>query len=156
MKKYKVNIGDEVFEISSKDLNDFDVQVHQERYHILDNNKSYSAKIADINKKPITVEINGNTYPCTIKDNLDILIDDLGLADANKLVSKDVVAPMPGLVLEIAKKEGDAIKEGETLLILEAMKMENVLKASADGIIKKINTKKAETVDKGFVIMEIE
>jgi len=156
MKKYKVSIGDEVFELGSADLNDFDVQKHQERYHILENQQSFKAKILNISKKNISIEVNGNPYQCLIKDGLDVLIDDLGLAAVNKTVSKDVVAPMPGLVLEIAKKEGDTIKEGETLLILEAMKMENALKASADGIIKKINTKKAETVDKGFVIMEIE
>lgn len=156
MKKYKVKIDDLVFDFDEKDIENFDVVEHQNKFHVLENNKSYKAEITSSNKKNIEVVVNGNNYNCTIKNKLDILIDDLGLATTNKIVSKNIVAPMPGLVLEISKKEGDEIKEGETVLILEAMKMENALKANADGIIKKINIEKAETVEKGFVIIEVE
>jgi len=156
MKKYQVKIDEEVFEFSVQDLENLDVSTNNNLHHILENNKSYKAKILNSENKKAIVEINGNTYNCTINNDLDILIDKLGLAATNKTISKNIIAPMPGLVLDILKSEGEEIEEGETILILEAMKMENALKSNTNGKITKINTTKGETVDKGFVIIEIE
>ena len=63
---------------------------------------------------------------------------------------------MPGLVVNIFVKEGDAVLEGDKLLTLEAMKMENILKSPGDGIIKKINIGKTQTVDKNQILIEFE
>ena len=60
---------------------------------------------------------------------------------------------MPGKVLEIKVSVGQEVKQGEPLLILEAMKMENVLKASHDVTVAEINIKQGDTVDKGQVLL---
>ena len=68
----------------------------------------------------------------------------------------DLKAPMPGLVLEILVCEGDKINKGDTLVVLEAMKMENALKAVADATVKKISIKKGNTVEKNQVLVHLE
>jgi len=74
---------------------------------------------------------------------------------SNKKVS-NLKAPMPGLVLDISTKEGETVKKGDTLLILEAMKMENAIKSPTDGIIKNIAINKGEAVEKNQVILNFE
>ena len=66
-----------------------------------------------------------------------------------------VKAPMPGMIISYAKKVGDAIEEGDTVLILEAMKMENALPAPASGTIKAINFASGDSVAKGDVLAVI-
>jgi len=73
-------------------------------------------------------------------------------ADTGKLV----VCPMPGLVVSIAVTEGQEVKAGETVAVVEAMKMENVLRAEIDGTVKKINTKPGDSLAVDAVILEFE
>jgi propionyl-CoA carboxylase alpha chain len=67
---------------------------------------------------------------------------------------KSLLCPMPGLVVSIDVKEGQEVKVGETLAVVEAMKMENVLRAERDGTVKKINAKKGDSLAVDAVIME--
>ena len=67
----------------------------------------------------------------------------------------NVKAPMPGLVLDILVETEQAVSKGDALLILEAMKMENVLKAEGDGVVKSIEVTKGTAVDKGQIIIEM-
>jgi propionyl-CoA carboxylase alpha chain len=67
---------------------------------------------------------------------------------------KQVVCPMPGLVISIAVKEGQEVKAGETVAVVEAMKMENVLRAEIDGTVKKINAKPGDSLGVDAVILE--
>ncbi len=71
------------------------------------------------------------------------------------VVGEEIVAPMPGKVLQLKVSEGDSVKDGDTLLILEAMKMENEIVANASGSIKKINVAANDMVDIGDVLMVI-
>jgi propionyl-CoA carboxylase alpha chain len=67
---------------------------------------------------------------------------------------KSLLCPMPGLVVSIAVAEGQEVKVGETLAVVEAMKMENVLRAERDGTVKKIHAKKGDSLAVDAVIME--
>ncbi len=67
---------------------------------------------------------------------------------------KQVLCPMPGLVVSIAVKEGQEVKAGETVAVVEAMKMENVLRAEIDGTVKKINAKQGDSLAVDAVILE--
>jgi oxaloacetate decarboxylase alpha subunit/pyruvate carboxylase subunit B len=67
-----------------------------------------------------------------------------------------VLAPMPGMVIKYEKKVGDTVKEGETIVVIEAMKMENALPAPAGGVVKKINFSSGDSVAKGDVLAVIE
>jgi biotin carboxyl carrier protein len=68
----------------------------------------------------------------------------------------DVKSPMPGLVLEVNVAPGAEVKKGDSLVILEAMKMENVIKSPADGIIKEVFVKPTEAVEKNVVLISFE
>jgi biotin carboxyl carrier protein len=68
----------------------------------------------------------------------------------------DVKAPMPGLILKIKKNVGDKVEQGESIIILEAMKMENDLKAPASGKIEKMFVTEGSAVEKGFDLFSIE
>jgi len=61
---------------------------------------------------------------------------------------------MPGLIIDLKIKAGDTVKSGDQLLILEAMKMENIIKSPGDGIVKFIKVKKGDSVEKGQVLLE--
>jgi biotin carboxyl carrier protein len=80
----------------------------------------------------------------------------MGLSIASNQAADDVKAPMPGLVLDILVEAGQTIQKGDSLLILEAMKMENVLKATGDGTVKSVIVEKGNAVDKNQVLIELE
>jgi biotin carboxyl carrier protein len=62
---------------------------------------------------------------------------------------------LPGLIVKILKQVGDSVEIGEPIILLEAMKMENEIRASASGIIKSISTKENNSVEKGEILLEI-
>jgi biotin carboxyl carrier protein len=74
----------------------------------------------------------------------------------NKGGAGALVTQMPGKVVKVMKKEGDKVTVGETVLILEAMKMENEIKAGAEGVIKAVNVKEGQALEAGFLMIEIE
>lgn len=74
----------------------------------------------------------------------------------NKGGAGALITQMPGKVVKLLKKEGDKVTKGETVLILEAMKMENEIKAGADGVIKSVNVKEGQALEAGLLMVEIE
>jgi biotin carboxyl carrier protein len=110
---------------------------------------------ADYKTKTITLEINKAQYEVVLKDEFDTLIEKLGFEKKTALKLDNIKAPMPGTVLKILVTPGQALVKGEPLIILEAMKMENVLKASADVVIKKILVKEGDPVEKNKVLIEL-
>src|SRR3546814_15156677 len=69
-------------------------------------------------------------------------------------MSKYLLCPMPGLVVSISVAEGEPVKAGQALAVVEAMKMENVLRAERDGTVKKVNAKKGDSLAVAQVILE--
>ncbi len=76
-----------------------------------------------------------------------------GLFNAN---AGDLVTDMPGKIVKLMTNIGDEVKKGDTLLILEAMKMENEIKAGMDGTVKSINVEAGQAIESGFLMMELE
>lgn len=156
---YKITINDQQEWEIAPDALDLDlVQDADGDLHILHQQKSYKAEVVetDFANKTIKIKINGNTYTAKIADKYDQLVQKLGLSLTSSLKINTVKAPMPGLVLEVAVKAGQTISKGDTLLILEAMKMENVIKSLGDGTVKKVHIKKGTAVDKGQLMIELE
>lgn len=104
--------------------------------------------------KQFTLRVNGKKVLVSAKDRMDLLLEKVGLAGMNTRKVNELKSPMPGLVLDILVSEGQEIKAGEPVLILEAMKMENVLKAPADVTVKKVNAEKGKAVEKGQVLLQ--
>ena len=126
--------------------------------HILHNNKSYRAEVVSFNaaEKACTIKVNGNTFDLEIKDQYDELLHQLGLDNLNKVKIAELKAPMPGLVLKIFVSEGDKVQKGDNILVLEAMKMENIIKSPGDVTIKAIKIRPADTVEKNQVMFLFE
>ena len=132
------------------------LKINDYQFHILYNHKSYNIDVIKLNPedKTMTVKINSVKFDLSLKDKYDELLHNLGLDNlATKKVS-DIKAPMPGMVLNILVKEGDTVKKGDTLIILEAMKMENSLKSPTDGTIKKIAITKGVAVEKNQLLIQ--
>ena len=111
---------------------------------------------ANFDDKCFTIKINNNYYEVSIKDEFDRLADRLGFADKKVKVVNNVKAPMSGVVLDIMVNDGSTVAEGDSVLILEAMKMENIIKAERDATIKNILISKGASVDKNQVLIEYE
>jgi biotin carboxyl carrier protein len=80
----------------------------------------------------------------------------MGFDISSSKMIDEIKAPMPGLILEINVKVGQEVKENDALLILEAMKMENVLTSPRSGFIKSISAKKSDSVEKNQLLIEFE
>lgn len=163
---YKAIIGGKEFRIESsakeKTINGklFDadiIEIQKGKFHVLRNNKSYDGEIMEVNlpEKSISVKINQHVYHVKLKDKYDELLHDLGLDAGNARQAGDVKAPMPGLVLSVMVQPGQKIQKGDAMVVLEAMKMENILKAAADGEVKKILVKKGDKVEKNQVMVSL-
>jgi glutaconyl-CoA/methylmalonyl-CoA decarboxylase subunit gamma len=120
------------------------------------NNKKYLAEITDKTQNKYTVLLNGVSYSFTIESPISYRRRKYlqKYKQANKI--EVVTAPMPGKILELLVEESSHVKEGEAILILEAMKMQNEIIAQVAGKIKKINVKAGDTVTKDDALMEIE
>ena len=127
-------------------------------FHILDKGSSYQAKILaqNFNDKTYSIEINGNRYDVKLSNALDILINELGLEMSSVQKENDIKAPMPGLIVSVDVTIGQEVKEGEGILVLEAMKMENTLLAPRDGIVKSVLVESGNKVEKSTVLIEME
>lgn len=158
--KYRIKVDDALdFEFTKDEIQSLDVkEVAPGTYHILQNHRSFKAEIteSDFIKKTYTVKINSNRYEVSISNNLDLLIEEMGLSLGTSQLVNEVKAPMPGLILDVEVKPGDEVKEGDFLLVLEAMKMENTLTAPRDGVIKSVSVKKGETVEKNQLLIVFE
>ena len=156
---YTVTIDSQIFELETSDLTHLDlIAKGNAQYHVLENNQSYQVSVQSFDKatKKMTIIVNGNAYSLTIEDQYDQLVKKMGLSAGKAKKLKNIKAPMPGLILDVLVQPGQAIQEGDPLLILEAMKMENVLKAEGEGIIKSIEVNKSDAVEKGQTIIEME
>jgi biotin carboxyl carrier protein len=100
--------------------------------------------------------MEGETYDIEVKDELAQMLDSLGFSTTSTKHIKEIKAPMPGLVLQISVAEGQEVKEGDRILILEAMKMENSIVIHANAKIKKIRVQPGQAVDKGQVLVDLE
>jgi len=159
MPKYQVSINDQDYPVEAADLASLDVYSPTPgHYHLLRNGKSYHIEVLDLDltNKTIALSVNGRQQELRINDETDQLVKKLGLSVVVAAKSKDAVAPMPGLVLDIMVAVGDEVAADTPLLILEAMKMENVLKSEGEGVVKSIAVTKGDAVEKKQLLIEIE
>lgn len=155
---FKTTVNDQ-FVFHSDDLESLDlIPIDATNFHILKNGQAFRAEVVatDFINKLFTIKINGNAYDIKLEDQYDLLIEKLGLAKYVAHKVKDIKAPMPGLVIAVNVEVGQAVQRGDALLILEAMKMENVLKSPGDGVVKAVHTEKGKAVEKGYVLIEME
>jgi len=125
---------------------------------ILYNNKSYTALVekVDTKNKELSLRINGQVYKVAIKEPIDQLLSSMGLDLKAMQKAEPVKAPMPGMILKILVEPGQQVNKGDGLIILEAMKMENILKAAGTATVKSIKCTERTAVEKGAILIEME
>ena len=149
-----VNASQYTFQLIDADnitLNDSDVNNQM----ILDNNKSklVSVKGMDHELKRYQIQIDGRIYHVQISDEVDQQILTMNLKSKRSNQLKELRAPMPGLVRQVNVQVGDQVDTGDSLFILEAMKMENLLKSPVNGKVSDVFVKPGESVEKNQILL---
>lgn len=125
---------------------------------ILHNGHSYTAMVEAVDKqnKTVSVRVEGRIFNVAVREPLDLLLANMGVDMSALKKAEPVKAPMPGLILKILVSPGQQVAKGDGLVILEAMKMENILKATAPATVKSIKATERTAVEKGAILIEME
>lgn len=119
--------------------------------------------------KNYTITVNGNVYDVTVEEGSSAVSSTPAAAPVKKAAPKaaptntssgaqggvKVSAPMPGKILKVVAATGQAVKKGEVLIVLEAMKMENEIVASQDGTVASVNVSVGDSVEAGQILVTL-
>jgi len=133
-------------------------RIDAQMYHVIQKGKSYRAELLSWNKeqKTFLFRIEGYEVETAVQDKFDLLLEKMGINDGTAHKMKELKAPMPGLILGVSVEEGQNIEAGTPLIVLEAMKMENIIRSQGEGIVKKVNVKAGDSVEKNQVLIIFE
>lgn len=159
MVNYDITIDKEKMVLHPEDVTSLDiVAISNRQFHVLRHNRSYTINIlnTDFANKAMTLEVNGNAYEMVLADEYDQMVRKMGLLTTQAPRVNNIKAPMPGLIIDIMATIGQKVEAGTPLIVLSAMKMENIITSGGEGLIKSINVEVNDTVDKGQLIIEME
>ena len=159
VKTYNVKTNGFLFSFTKDEIDKADlVELSPGSFNLIKDHCCSNAKLLEVNAsaKILILEIEGETFEIEIKDELDQVLEQMGFGKSSFKQVKEIKAPMPGLVLEITVTDGQEVREGDKLLILEAMKMENSIMIQTNAIIKKVSVSAGQAVEKGQVLVELE
>jgi biotin carboxyl carrier protein len=154
-----VEIEGQRYEVARAEWEDLDcILTESDQYHLLENDISHTITVMDfdLSTRRCTLKVDGEIKEVKFLRDLDLLIEKMGLNTTQAKKLTFLQAPMPGLVTSIKITSGQHVERGSPLLILEAMKMENVITAPDDAIIKEIKVGIGQAVDKGTSLVEFE
>jgi biotin carboxyl carrier protein len=134
--------------IKEKTVNIEVIQSKDGKLNLLIDGKRVTAYVSSDNAKR-WVTVNGQTFVLTKSSGAK-------RRNTGHDHASELVAPMPGVVRSVNISEGDAVTKGQTLLLLEAMKMEIRVQAKSDGVVKKLFVKQGQTVEREQILVEIE
>ncbi|MFB6098853.1 MAG: biotin/lipoyl-containing protein [Salinibacter sp.] len=161
---YRALVDDRAFDIAIQDdqllvdgeAKDYAFEVLREGYvSMIVDGQSLPVSVEPTGADTLRITIDGRRTEVQVKDERDLLVEEFGLGE-DEAAGGEVRAPMPGLVLEVLVEEGDEVGVDEGLLVLEAMKMENELKAPSGGVVRSIHASSGDAVDKEALLIEIE
>jgi biotin carboxyl carrier protein len=133
------------------------IELKHNNYLLKIDNKIYQASMLFNLNGAVDIFINQKTYKVNVLTSLqDKALKLIQQSELNQSSSTKITSPMPGLVIKINKSLGDKVKKGETVLVLEAMKMENEIKAPIDGQITELKIKSGLAVEKNTLLFVIE
>lgn len=164
MEKIKAKVGEEEISIGiEKDFSAFTLNEEliepnitgnsKTGWSIILNGRSYTVELYKKDGNKVEMLVNGRRYAVELSDKYDELLQSLGMdRNAGAKVS-NLKAPMPGKVISIAVKAGSQVEIGDPILVLEAMKMENVIKSPTNGVISSVDAQIGGTVEKNQVMI---
>jgi biotin carboxyl carrier protein len=131
-------------------------QLNPTTWHIIEQLRSYNVEVVEFDRvaKTAQIRVNNNIYSITAKDQFDTLLEKMGLTGLASAKISELKAPMPGLVLKVFVEDGATIQKGDSLFILEAMKMENIIKSPVDTVIRSVKIKPGDKVEKGQILLQ--
>lgn len=137
-------------EIAAQDI----VRTGEAEFSVLLDGRSHRVLVQkeDAAQNTYRMRIGGHSYSVRLQDDQSRLLKSLGMEKAARKVS-ELKAPMPGMVLNILVQPGEEVKKDQPLLVLEAMKMENVIKSPGDGVVKAIAAQQGKAVEKGQLLI---
>ncbi len=124
------------------------------RYSLIKDNKAFLVQIGIIDGL-YQVRIDGAYFPVQVEDEKKRRLKQLVKSAAGGAAEQEIKAPIPGLVVKVKVKDGQQVKSGETLLILEAMKMENIIKAPCDCTVKSVYVKEKDAVHQNQKLLKL-
>ncbi len=153
---HEVTASDSGVKVDGKQISWDLTRISDRHYHIIHESKSYNLELVNEDRasKTFVFKLNGANYVVALRDKFDLLLDKLGLSGGAAGKVNSVKAPMPGLIIELRVVEGQTVRAGDPLLILEAMKMENIIKALSDSVVKSVKIEKGDSVEKNQVLIE--
>ena len=132
------------------------LKVDDKNFLLKINEKFYESAVLSNSNGEISLVVNGKSVIANIKSSLEEkAFQLLSQSNINENSATIIKSPMPGLVLKIKKQKGDWILKGETVLILEAMKMENEIKSPQEGILDEIFVKEGIAIEKNIALISI-
>ena len=120
------------------------------------NNVNYEVRLIEETESGMRILVNGEEVLIKLQSIREQLMEKAGSGESSKKRNKKITSPMPGIITKVCKKTGDKIEKGDVIIVLEAMKMENELKAEHSSVIKKINIIEKQSVDKGQLLIELD
>ena len=148
--------------------NDSEIYINSEKFQFnllsLDD-KTYLLKVGDIffeivaqriDDEKYSITVDGVLYDIEIRTSLQERAKELLEAGGTASNKMEIKAPMPGMILKVNKQVGEEVISGESIIILEAMKMENELRSPVSGKLKELFVKEGSPVEKGFKLFSIE
>ncbi|XOV91870.1 MAG: acetyl-CoA carboxylase biotin carboxyl carrier protein subunit [Bacteroidota bacterium] len=128
-------------------------RVNSDEYQLIASGKTYEIKILSIEDKHVWLLVDDYEMRVDTKNELDLMMIKLGVGTDSSSEDLEIKAPMPGTILDIMVSPDQKVKKGDSLLVLNAMKMENVIKAPGDAQIDKIKVSSGENVNKNQVMI---
>jgi len=155
-KRISVRLKDGRYIVGSGDAEKtFDVvKIDEHSFSIIQGNTSFLVNIIKEESKT-TVIVDDEVFVFEESSNNDI-DEDFKISGKPNVIDKVVKSPMPGSVVKVNVKQGDNVKKGDILVIVEAMKMENELRAPGDMVVKKVYVKEGEQVEGFAPLIELE
>ena len=149
----KKNGKNNIFKSGKLILHDI-VHLGANRYSLIIDNQSYRVSFRK-NNEVTEIALNGEPYTFQVEDERQKMFKTLVTSSSSETSHVEIKAPIPGMIVKILVKEGDTVSKDHGLLVLEAMKMENVIKSPGDCEIQEICVKEKASVEKGQILFRL-
>jgi biotin carboxyl carrier protein len=146
----QVSVNGQLYEV------DFQSVSGQPIYSLLVNGQSHQAHVYPGDEGTLQVLLRGALYTATIEDEREKRLKVAGGVGTAATGEFTMRAPMPGLIVKVSVNEGDVVKKGDVLVILESMKMQNELKSPRDGKVARIQVKAGDSVEQRQSMLSVE
>lgn len=147
--------GENTIDMRDESLQFEEIKISNDLIFLRINSKNYTVKLEENTATGFKMFINGDTYEVNCMNDLDKIKEKFGMTSGDEDEQLELRSPMPGAVVKINIKEGDVVSKGDTLIVLEAMKMENELKAQIDATVSKIHVNEKDAVEKNHLLIEL-